>query len=149
VDSDPQAAAAIAEAEQVAEDLPNLRLLLVDDDSSISTSLKGLLEHIGHKVTVFSDGASALDAYRAGSYDMVLTDLSMPGMSGIQLLRELRGSDPDARVLVFTGQALEAQVREATRAGALAVLRKPFELEEVLKAMRGAYFQRRPAAVSR
>lgn len=147
--ADPQAAAAIAEAEQMPEELPNLRLLLVDDDVSISTSLKGLLEHIGHNVVVFADGAAALDAYRTSSFDIVLTDLSMPGMSGLQLLRELRAYDPDARVLVFTGQALEVQVREATRAGALAVLRKPFELEEVLKAMRSAYFQRRTAAVSR
>jgi len=147
--SDPRAAAALAEAEQTPEELPSLRLLIVDDDISIGTSLKGLLEHIGHTVTVRTSGEEALDAYRAGSYDMVLTDLSMPGMGGIQLLRELRASDPDARVLVFTGQALEAQVAEATRAGARAVLRKPFELQEVLKAMRAAYLQRRPAAVGR
>jgi CheY-like chemotaxis protein len=146
---DPKAAAAIAEAEQITEELPNLRLLVVDDDASISTSLKGLLEHIGHTVSVHGDGAAALDAYRTGSYDIVLTDISMPGMSGIELLRELRAYDPDARVLVFTGQALDAQVQEATRAGALAVLRKPFELEEVLKAMRSAHFQRRPPALAR
>ncbi|NJN18923.1 MAG: response regulator [Oscillochloris sp.] len=143
---DPAAAAAIAEAEQSAEELPNLRLLLVDDDVSVGTSLKSLLEHIGHNVTLCSDGRTALDAYQTNEFDMVLTDLSMPQMNGIELLRALRDHAPDARVLVFTGQALEAQIREALASGALAILRKPFELEEVLKAIRSAYFQRRVAA---
>lgn len=144
----PQAAAAIAEAEQEPEDLPPLRLLIVDDDVSIGGSLKGLLEHIGHQVTVTTEGTAALDAYRANSIDIVLTDLAMPGMSGLQLLRELRTVDPEARVLVFTGQATERQVEEALNSGAVAVLRKPFELEEVLKALRTAYMQQRRMAVA-
>lgn len=144
-----QEAAALAAAGQEPEELPSLRLLIVDDDISISRSLQGLLEHLGHKVTISNDGANALDLYRARGFDIVLTDLAMPGMNGMQLLRELRAYDPDARVLIFTGQAFINQVEEATRAGALAVLRKPFELEEVLKAMRSAYFQRRGSAVAR
>jgi DNA-binding NarL/FixJ family response regulator len=79
---------------------------------------------------------------------VVLTDLAMPGMSGLQLLRELRSFDAEARVLVFTGQAYERQVEEALRLGAVAVLRKPFELEEVLKALRTAYLQQRRLAVA-
>lgn len=141
----PQQAAAIAEAEQEPEELPNLRLLIADDDVSIGRSLKGLLEHIGHQVTVCIDGAEALDQYRTHSFDMVLSDIAMAGMNGIELLRELRAYDPDARVLIFTGQARESQVAEALRLGATAILRKPFELEEVLKAMRNAYIQRRSA----
>lgn len=143
-----QAAAAIAEAEQEPEELPSLRLLIVDDDVSIGSSLKGLLEHIGHQATVCTDGREALQRYRQQDIDVVLTDLSMPGMSGLHLLRELRLVDPEARILVFTGQALEHQVEEAQRAGAIAVLRKPFELEEVLKALRTAYMQQRRVARS-
>jgi two-component system, NtrC family, sensor kinase len=144
----PQAAAAIAEAEQEPEELPPLRLLIVDDDVSIGGSLKGLLEHIGHQVTVTTEAMAALEHYQAHTIDVVLTDLAMPGMSGLQLLRELRGADSEARVLVFTGQASERQVEEALRAGAVAVLRKPFELEEVLKALRTAYMQQRRVALA-
>ncbi len=122
---------------------------MVDDDISISKSLQGLLEHIGHKVTIYADGLSALDAYKTRGFDIVLTDLAMPGMSGIELLRELRAYDPEARVLIFTGQALPKLIEEASRAGALNVLHKPFELEEVLKAIRSAYFHRRSAPVGR
>ncbi|MBX0330334.1 response regulator [Oscillochloris sp. ZM17-4] len=144
-----QEAAALAAAEQEPEDLPSLSLLVVDDDISISKSLQGLLEHIGHKVTIYADALSALDAYKTRGYDIVLSDLSMPGMNGIELLRELRAYDPEARVLIFTGQALPNLIEEAGRAGALSVLRKPFELEEVLKAIRSAYFHRRSTPITR
>jgi DNA-binding NtrC family response regulator len=139
----------MAAAEQEPEELPSLNLLVVDDDISISKSLQGLLAHIGHKVTIYADALSALDAYRARGFDIVLTDMAMPGMNGIQLLRELRAYDPEARVLIFTGQALPNLIEEATRAGALSVLHKPFELEEVLKAIRSAYYHRRTAPITR
>jgi two-component system, NtrC family, sensor kinase len=144
-----QEAAAVAAAEQEPEELPSLNLLIVDDDTSISKSLQGLLERIGHKVTVYADGLSALDAYKTRGFDIVLSDVAMPGMNGIELLRELRAYDQDARVLLFTGQALPNLIEEAGRAGALSVLHKPFELEEVLKAIRSAYFHRRAASIGR
>lgn len=145
----PEAAAALAQTEREPTELPNLRILLVDDDVAISRSLRRLLEQIGHTITMCSDGRAALDAYKAGDFDVVLSDLAMPGMSGLELLRELRAYDGEARVLIFTGQALGRQVDEALHDGAAAVLRKPFELEEVLRAMRTAYFQRKPAVVSK
>ncbi|NNJ13159.1 response regulator [Chloroflexales bacterium ZM16-3] len=142
-----QEAAAIAAAEQEPEELPSLNLLVVDDDISISKSLQGLLEHIGHKVTIYADALSALDAYKARGFDIVLSDMAMPGMNGIELVRELRAYDPEARVLIFTGQALPNLIEEAGRAGALNVLHKPFELDEVLKAIRSAYFHRKSTPV--
>jgi signal transduction histidine kinase/CheY-like chemotaxis protein len=144
----PEAAAAIVEAEREPAELPNLRILLVDDDTSITRSLKGLLEQIGHSVTVRADGQAALDAYKSGDFDIVLSDLAMPGMGGLDLLRELRAYDADAKVLILTGQTTGTQMQEALRLGAADVLRKPFELEEVLRAMRGA-FARKGATVAR
>jgi two-component system, NtrC family, sensor kinase len=143
-----EAAAALAEAEREPAELPNLRVLLVDDDASIGRSLKRLLEQIGHSVTVHTDGQAALDAYKAGAFDMVLSDLAMPGLGGLELLRELHDYDPDARVLIFTGQTTGTLLQEALRLGAADVLRKPFELEEVLRAMRGAYM-RKPSTMDR
>jgi len=144
----PEAAAAIVEAEREPAELPNLRILLVDDDTSITRSLKRLLEQIGHSVTVRADGQAALDAYKSGDFDIVLSDLAMPGMNGLDLLRALRAYDADAKVLILTGQTTGTQMQEALRLGAADVLRKPFELEEVLRAMRGA-FARKGATVAR
>lgn len=137
-----EAAAALAEAEREPAELPPLRVLLADDDASIRRSLKRLLEQIGHTVTVHTDGQAALDAYKDGEFDIVLSDLAMPGMGGLDLLRELRAYDPDARVIIFTGQTTGTLLHDALRLGAADVLRKPFELEEVLRAMRGAYMRK-------
>ncbi|NWF81612.1 MAG: response regulator [Chloroflexi bacterium] len=140
--STPEAAAALAESEREPAELPNLRILLAEDDASVGRSLRRLLEQIGHSVTLCVDGRTALDAYRTGEFDVVLSDLAMPGMGGLELLRELRAYDPDARVLVLTGQTTGSQIDEARRLGALEVLRKPFELEEVLRAIRSAHMRR-------
>jgi signal transduction histidine kinase/CheY-like chemotaxis protein len=137
-----EAAAALAEAEREPAELPGLRVLLADDDASIGRSLKRLLEQIGHTVVVRTDGQAALDAYRSGDFDIVLSDLAMPGMGGLDLLRELRAYDADARVIIFTGQTTGTLLQDALRLGAADVLRKPFELEEVLRAMRGAYLRK-------
>ncbi|NTU77815.1 MAG: response regulator [Chloroflexales bacterium] len=138
----PEAAAALAEAEREPAELPNLRILLVDDDLTIQRSLKRLLEQIGHSVSVYGDGQSALDAFKAGEFDIVLSDMAMPGMGGLELLRELRAYDPEARVLILTGQTTSSQQAEALHLGAAEVLRKPFELEEMLRAIRAAYTRR-------
>ncbi len=140
-----EAAAAIAEAEREPAELPNLRILLADDDPAIGRSLRRLLEQIGHSVEVRTDGQAALEAYKNGEFDFVLSDLAMPGMGGLDLLRELRAYDPEVRVLILTGQTASGQLQEAMRLGAADVLRKPFELEEVLRAMRSAYHRSRPA----
>ncbi|HMQ33817.1 MAG TPA: response regulator [Chloroflexaceae bacterium] len=138
----PEAAAALAEAEREPAELPSLRILLADDDVTIQRSLKRLLEQIGHTVSAYGDGQGALDAYKAGEFDIVLSDLAMPGMGGLELLRELRAYDADARVLILTGQTTGAQQHEALRLGAAEILRKPFELEEVLRAIRAVYMRR-------
>jgi two-component system NtrC family sensor kinase len=138
---------ALAEADPQSSELPDLRLLIVDDDPAFSRSLQGLLEHIGHRVSVCENAEAALAQYQHERFDMVLTDLAMPGMSGMDLVRALRDYDPEVCVLVFSGVALDAQVQAALQAGARAVLRKPFDLQEVLRAMQKAYLQARPAAV--
>ncbi len=138
----PEAAAALAEAEAEPAELPSLRILLADDDLAIQRSLKRLLEQIGHSVSSYGNGQSALDAYKAGAFNIVISDLDMPGMGGLELLRALRAYDAEVRVLILTGQTTSAQQSETMRLGAAAVLRKPFELEEMLRAIRAAYTRR-------
>ncbi len=129
------------------EQIPPLRILVVDDDPTIGSFMQNLLERTGHQISVASNGAAALERYRSEQFDMVLTDLSMPGINGVELVRALRSFDPEMTVMVFTGQALEDQVEQALAAGAVSVLRKPFELHEVLEAIRVAWHQRKGEGV--
>lgn len=122
--------------------VPPLRILVVDDDPTIGDVLPRLLEPTGHTIVVAHDGATALRRYREGHFDLVLTDLTMPGMSGVELVHNLRALDPDVTVLACTGQAFEDQVNRAIEAGAVSVLHKPFEVDDVLQAIRKAWKKR-------
>jgi len=125
--------------------LPPLHMLIVDDDPTIGDMLQRLLERTGHRIVVAQDGTTALRLYHRERFDLVLTDLSMPEMSGVELVRQLRAYDPEALILLFTGQALEEQIDQALKAGAVTVLYKPFELEDFLQAVSRAWKQRLPA----
>jgi two-component system, NtrC family, sensor kinase len=139
--TDPQEAQELVATEQP-EELPVLRILLVDDDRTVAGSLQSLLQKAGHTVVFLNDAASALDEYRASEFDLVLTDVQMPGMNGIELTTELRRYNPDALVIACTGQAMDDQIEQVRAAGAFDVLRKPFELEEVIAAMSSAWKQK-------
>lgn len=132
--------------------LPALRMLIVDDDPTIGEMLQRLLERTGHRIVVARDGMTALRLYREQEFDLVLTDLMMPEMNGVELVQKLRDLDPNATTLVFTGQALEEQIDQALAAGAVSVLYKPFELQDFLNAVSMAWKQRSrvptPVAVS-
>jgi two-component system, NtrC family, sensor kinase len=141
--TDPQQAREIVSAEQQqSEELPALRVLLVDDDQTVALSLQSLLQKAGHTVVFLNDAVIALDEYRNNAFDIVLTDIQMPRMSGIELTTEILRHNPEALVIACTGQAMGEQIAQAKAAGALDVLRKPFELEEVIAAMSTAWKQK-------
>lgn len=118
---------------------PPLHILVVDDDPTIGGFLQQLLQRTGHQIDVVDNALAALESYRQNRFDLVLTDLAMPGTNGVELVRALHALDADVTVLVFTGHAFEDQIEEALEAGAVSVLHKPFELEEVLNAIRLAW----------
>jgi two-component system, NtrC family, sensor kinase len=147
--TDPFTALQVVDADQqTQEQLPSLRLLVVDDDQTIARSLQGLLQKAGHSAEIVADASAAIQQYRTDGFDMVLTDLQMPGMSGIELMGELRAYDPDVILLALTGQSMDAQIEQARTAGALSVLRKPVEINEVIEAMRSAWALRRREKVA-
>lgn len=116
-------------------DLPPLRVLLVDDDVDVAQALARLLEGGGHHVAVAESGAAALQAYGAYHYDLVITDVVMPGMGGIELARRLRELDSQVVLLVMSGQGSVQQVELLAHAGVQGILRKPFTLDELLQAI--------------
>ena len=111
------------------------RILVVDDDEAVRLVLGGLLEQDGHHVERARSGRDALARIVPASIDVVLTDVRMPGMSGMELLERVRAEHPEVPVVMLTAHGSVPLAVEAMRAGATDFLTKPFEREEVLRAI--------------
>jgi two-component system response regulator HydG len=102
---------------------------LVEDEPAARAALKTLLESEGYQVDQAADGAAALERLGELPADLVITDLDMPGMHGMQLLRELRARDPDLPVIVVTSASELSSAVEAMRAGAVDYVAKPVDID--------------------
>ncbi|MFZ0501408.1 MAG: response regulator [Steroidobacteraceae bacterium] len=111
------------------------RLLVVDDEPAQVEALCRTLEDEGYSVKGFTSAAAALAALRAGAFDIVLTDLTMPGMDGITFLNAARAIDPGLAGIVMTGHGTIATAVEAMKAGALDYILKPFDLRVILRVL--------------
>ena len=116
------------------------QVLVVEDEVDFRDTLEVVLALEGLVVTAVGDGAAAIAAARRCRFDLVITDLRMPGMSGIDTIAALKQIDPEVPVIVATGYASDEIAEECAARGAGHVLRKPFELKElvdlVLRALR-------------
>ncbi len=108
------------------------RILIVDDERKVRVVLKNLLEMEGHEVREAEDGAYALKAVEEDAPDLVLSDIRMPGLDGLTLLKELKARAVPSDVILMTAHASAKTAVEAMRAGAHDYLIKPFENDEVL-----------------
>ncbi len=114
------------------------RILLIDDEAIALTNLTHVLEREGYEVTACKDGESGLAALAKGQFDLVLTDLKMPGLDGMEVLRRTRTEHPDVPVIMITGHASLDSAVEAMKAGAYHYLAKPFRLAEAREVVRSA-----------
>jgi len=114
------------------------RILLVDDDESLLRVTEKQLTDAGYEVTTAASGAAALDSFDAGAFDLVLTDVQMPGMDGLELLAEVKRRDPEAAVVVITAYGTVDTAVEAMKTGAVDFLEKPFRREVLLLAVEKA-----------
>jgi len=113
-----------------------VRVLLADDERSIAITLADDLKRAGHKVRVVNDGTAANAALLEEHFDVLVTDIQMPGMNGIQLLEALKQKSPTTEVVIITGYATIESAVDAIRKGAFDYIRKPFENDEILVALR-------------
>ena len=112
-------------------DIPKGRILVVDDQTAVLRFLDILLTKDGYEVDLAEDGQAALDIFQAGQHDLVLQDLRMPGMSGIQLLTELKKRDEDVLAIVMTAFSTWDSAVEAMRLGAYDYIKKPFDNDNI------------------
>lgn len=108
------------------------RILVVDDEPQILSFLQDLFRGAGWEVQTASSGSEGIDFLEQDRYDVILTDLKMPGADGIELLRTAKKLQPETEVVMMTGHATIDTAIEAMRAGAFHYLLKPFQGEEVL-----------------
>ncbi len=109
-----------------------LKVLVVDDDLSIRNLLAEMLNIAGFSSETRESGASALLALRSSRFDIAIFDVNMPGMSGFELLKEVRKNDANLPVLFLSARNESMDVIEGLRIGADDYISKPFNLEEVI-----------------
>lgn len=107
-------------------------LLVVDDEVKLMRALCDTLGEQGFATKGFSSPANALEALKAGDFDILISDLMMPGMDGVELLRQAKAIDPNLVCVIMTGQGSIQTAVEAMKAGAFDYILKPFKLQHVL-----------------
>jgi FixJ family two-component response regulator len=111
-------------------------ITVVDDDASVRESVSSLLRSVGHAVNEFGSAEELIASFTLGKTDCVITDVRMPGMSGLELQRRLALSHPRLPVILMTAHASDEEVRlRALRDGAVDYLSKPLDEEMLLGAL--------------
>ena len=113
-------------------------LLIVDDESAILDSLRILFKNEGFEVTVARGGPAALEALGRAVPELVLTDVRMPSVNGLEILAAARERDPDLPVILMTAQAELKTAIEAVNRGAFHYIQKPFDNDELIAICRRA-----------
>ncbi|MGB8657169.1 MAG: PAS domain S-box protein [Candidatus Zixiibacteriota bacterium] len=121
--------------ERVTKVPQGLAVLVVDDEMAISTVIKKFLEAKGHSVVTSPSGKNGLKIFRKRSFDLVLSDITMPDMDGLELISKVKSLDQDVKLIVLTGHLAEEKLNLARKAGADHILTKPFRNEELYKAI--------------
>ncbi len=109
-----------------------MNILLIDDDIDCLDGLVTALEPTGYRCDKFTVPEEAMEAYRQNQYDIVITDMKMPGMNGIEVLKHVRTIDPAARVIIVTGFGDVNTAIAAVNNGAYAFFGKPVNLDDLI-----------------
>lgn len=113
-------------------------ILILDDEPIVSKRLQPSLAKKGYEVETFTESMKALQRLRERDFDIVITDLKMEGVDGMQILAEVKKRSPRTEVIVITGFATMQTAKESFQQGVLDFLAKPFKLGEIAEVIRRA-----------
>jgi CheY-like chemotaxis protein len=120
------------------------KILIVDDDDAVRATITILLERAGHSVVAASEGRTGLALFEAGDFDLLFLDIFMPGMDGIETMRQVHLMQPMIPIIVSSGNPIAADsgsspdfLKMATKLGAVSSLQKPFKPSALLAAVAG------------
>lgn len=108
------------------------RLLIVDDEISVRTILKQMLERGEFEVETASDGLEALEKLKIATFDLVISDINMPNMDGVALLKKVKQDYPSMPVIFITAFGRDKIIIEAMKVGLLDFIEKPFRMDSVI-----------------
>lgn len=124
-----------------------MKILLIEDELSVRLGISCTLESAGYTVSAEENGIDGMKRFEKEDFDIVITDLRLPGADGIDVLKSLRGISPDIGVIIITAFAEPKTALEAMRAGAYDYIAKPFDPGELLSVIDG--FQKQKGHLSR
>ena len=120
-------------------------ILVIDDDQAVRMTIRLVLEREGHTVKLATDGLAGMKAIKAGGIDLLIVDIFMPGMDGIETIREVRQHQPDLPAIVISGTSIGGAqapglgapdfLAMAVKLGAVRSLQKPFRPRDILAAV--------------
>src|SRR5262245_4888385 len=113
-----------------------LKILFADDERSLQEFMRSELPRLGHEVTVCADGKAAVKSLEKATFDAAILDLRMPGLTGIEVLDQIKQVSPDTEVVIMTGHASMETAIEAVRLGAFDYVTKPCKLAEIEAVLR-------------
>jgi DNA-binding NtrC family response regulator len=123
--------------------MTSLNLMLVDDEERFLATTAKLLERLGHRVLTASSGPAALELLSEGDVDVIILDVKMPGMGGLQVLREVRLRFPLVEVIMLTGHGTVELAVEGLKSGAFDFVTKPCEMDNLVAKAEEATGRRR------
>lgn len=115
-----------------------VRIAVVDDDESFRIALEGFIRSLGHMASSFSSGEEFMGSADARRYACIISDIQMPGMSGIEMKRRLVVEGVDTPVIMVTARMEPVLRDQALEAGAVCVIRKPFDPQDLIACLDGA-----------
>ena len=107
-------------------------ILIVDDDMGMCETLSDIMEDKGYRTVIALSGYEAVKKAKEAAFDVILMDIKMPGMDGVETFKQIKKIHPQTAVVMMTAYAVEDLIREALREGAYGVLYKPFDIERVM-----------------
>jgi two-component system, chemotaxis family, chemotaxis protein CheY len=111
----------------------NAKVLIVDDSSLARRTVRQLLEEMGHTVEEAIDGTQAIERFFINRHDLVILDMVMNGMYGLEVLAKMREMNPEARVIIATADIQKSTQEHARAAGAAAFINKPLNRQELTR----------------
>jgi DNA-binding response OmpR family regulator len=110
-------------------------ILIVEDEKDIADILGEMLEYFGYSITTAADGIDAWCLVSGKEYDLILTDLHLPGMDGIELLTKMRLHDIKTPVLIISGVGLQGRLAAISKFGPYDSIQKPFKMDDLKEKM--------------
>ena len=125
------------------------KILVVDDEPAVAAVMADALREAGYEPDTRTDSVAALSLLSAIAYDLIVSDIAMPGLTGIQLLTLIKAQTPSPAVILITGFSTRELARSALEHGAFAYVEKPFDTADLVERAKQALWKRRLSQTSK